>query len=303
MRMTALLLQVSDIKYFTEPSKNKSLNDINNKIRENVLSHIISPPEEYFTDSEYGASWLNIQSKCLSAMGSITSIPHDTIQIKHMGGMSHNYDYEISYLENMVEVDKQKVEFKHNNYDVSKLPQFMELYDRDVANKYEMNDLSYTEFYYNNYIDQYIAIDKNITEPKPELASYIKNVSDIKYDHPFFANLHKNKNNKKTEKRKLANTSMTEYLKIYSDKFKFDKIAQKIQDSQSNKSFLLWDYAAFHVKKLDFDDIIIQGITHVDEAYFDLDVSNFEYNFRVRLNWGNNLGLANPRWKFSFTSK
>jgi len=27
---------------------------------------------------------------------------------------------------------------------------------------------------------------------------------------------------------------------------------------------------------------------------------NFVYNIKIRLNWGNTNGVANPRWKFSY---
>ena len=46
--------------------------------------------------------------------------------------------------------------------------------------------------------------------------------------------------------------------------------------------------------------IIIQHYMIIYDLYFDVYVTNFEYNIRIRLNWGNNNGLANPRWKFTF---
>jgi hypothetical protein len=41
----------------------------------------------------------------------------------------------------------------------------------------------------------------------------------------------------------------------------------------------------------------------VKSLYFDLAVNNYEHDIRVRLNWGNNNGIANPRWKFTFINK
>lgn len=301
--MTTTILSVSDIKLFIDPIKIKALNAEHNKIRENVLALLPHIPVDFFDNPEYGVNWKSFQSKGMAALGSITMAQNNKIEIKHMGGMSNNHDYEISYFENDVKVDQKKVEFKHNNCDVAKLPQFLEIYDKDFTNKFSICDQSYTKFYYDNYLSQYIGLIIDETIEKPDFETYQKYVHDIQYSHPFFEKLYKQKMIKTKEKRKIANESITEFLKIYNQTFNFDKIAKKIQDSQRDKIFLLWDKTDFHIKQVDTDNIKIQGITALKGAYFDLDVSGFEYNLRVRLNWGNNLGLANPRWKFSFTSK
>ena len=47
----------------------------------------------------------------------------------------------------------------------------------------------------------------------------------------------------------------------------------------------------------------ITNVIKVDNLYFDVFVEGLEYNIRIRLNWGNNNGIANPRWKFTFIDK
>jgi hypothetical protein len=102
------------------------------------------------------------------------------------------------------------------------------------------------------------------------------------------------------KKREIANESVKKYLEMYAPTFKFDKIAEKIKESQKDKVFLMWDCDNFHTQTLDIQNISISGIKKVEDLYFDVSVDNFEYDIRVRLNWGNNNGLANPRWKFTF---
>jgi len=297
----ASILSVRDILYFTNPIENKVLNAEHNKIRENVLAFLPNIPVKFFEHPEHGVLWLNFKAKGLAAFGSITNVSHNKMIIKHMGGMSNNHDYLISYFDNDIEVDKKRVEFKHNNCDITKLPQFLEIYDKDFIDKFSICDQSYTKFYYDNYLGQYLELLDETIE-KPAFDTYQKYVRDIQYTNPFFQQLYKHKETNTKEKRKIANESIAEFLKLYSPTFNFDKITQKIQDSQHDKTFLLWDKEEFHTKQVDINKIKIQGITGMKGAYFDL-VSGFEYNLRVRLNWGNNLGLANPRWKFSFTSK
>jgi hypothetical protein len=41
----------------------------------------------------------------------------------------------------------------------------------------------------------------------------------------------------------------------------------------------------------------------VDQTGNLLSVENFEYDIRVRINWGNNNGICTPRWKFSLIKK
>jgi hypothetical protein len=43
--------------------------------------------------------------------------------------------------------------------------------------------------------------------------------------------------------------------------------------------------------------------TSLHDMYFEVDVANYIHNIRVRLNWGNNNGVANPRWKLTFINK
>ena len=300
-----ILPDIGDIILFKSGGEDKSNNDEYNKIRENIITNILNIDDEYFNDTTYGEEWKTIKDKFVSIVSPLCDEQFNSIKIKHMGGMTYNYDFLLSFIKNEAVIQTIKLEFKHNNTDVSNLVQFLELYDKDCKNKYEIcSEISYAEFYYDNYLDSYLDSDDNLKECiKPSKEEYLKNVYDIKYKHPFFKMLHNNKENKIKEKKQTANQSVKQYLEMYSSSFKFDKISEKIRESQKDKVFLLWDCENFHTQTLDVENIVISEIIKKDDLYFDVNVDNFMYNIRIRLNWGNSNGLCNPRWKFSFIHK
>ena len=304
-RKLIILPKVEDIVHFKTAGKEKANNDELNKVREHVIATIFHLTSSgYFQHEEHGEEWTNIHKKFSDTIATLCEVPFTKVAIKHMGGMSYNYDFLLSFYDSDKNIIKEvKLEFKHNNSDVSDLVQFLELYDKDCKHKFEICETSYAEYYYDNYLPQYIACDESITMPPPEKEEYLKNVYDIKYKHPFFSHLHERKENQKKEKQQIANESVKTYIEKFSESFKFDKIVEKIKASQTDKVFLLWDCENFHIQRVDVQNLAVKGIKKVEKLFFDLETDKFQYDIRVRLNWGNSNGLANPRWKFSFISK
>lgn len=283
----------------------KADNDSFNKIREFIIANIFVTPENYFSDPEFGLLWTSIKSKLQATFHSLSTLPYETISIQQKGGMTYNYDFLVEFKDtNNLTLESFKVEFKNNNSNVKDLAQFLELYDKDCKTKFQLFDYSYSEFYYDNFLDGYLAID-GASILKPDKETYLKHVYDIKYKHPFFRHLYENKTNNKKIKDTLVELSRTQFLTTYAPQFKFEKITEKIKESQTNKIFLLWDKNEFHLQTLDVANINISGIIEntIKKSCFDIQVDNFIYNIRVRLNWGNNNGVANPRWKFTFINK
>ncbi len=295
-------LEMSYIKHFFE-ANTKEDNDITNRIRETILSSIFDLPDYYFTN-EFGSQWTKLKIEFHNTLSKLCPYLFDKIKVNHKGGMSYNYDFEVEYFHEKSLVYTQKVEFKNNNFDVKNLPQFLELYDSDCKLKYALFDYSYAEFYYDNFLSEYLKID-GITQEKIPKDQYIQHVKDIKYKHPFFRILYENKNTNKKEKELLVKKSKQEFLETYSKIFNFDSLTNKIRESQTDKVYLLWNKEQFTTKVLKVDEIEILGIKNgsITDTCFDIIVDNFEYDIRVRLNWGNNNGIANPRWKFTFINK
>jgi hypothetical protein len=308
------IIEPEDIMTFVEDNV-KSDNDTKNKKRESILSIILNVSEDYLDHHEYGVHWTSIRNKLHHALQSLCPVPFDRIGIEQKGGMSYNYDFVVSYYKNLTSVEpvyRVKLEFKNNNSSVKDLVQFLELYDKDCQTKYELFHYSYSEYYYDNYLDKYLEIDGTTSETetrpvKPSKEDYLKHVYDIKYKHPFFNHIYTNKMKNKKEKEMLVEESRKKYIKTFAPVFQFTKLTQKIIESQSNKVFLLWDKNNFHIQTIDVSNIYISGIkndtANKNKLYFDVCVKHFVYDIRIRLNWGNNNGIANPRWKFTFIDK
>jgi hypothetical protein len=56
-----LLPEIEDINCFYNEDQNRSDNDENNKIRENIISNIFHVNANYFVDTEYGENIIEIE--------------------------------------------------------------------------------------------------------------------------------------------------------------------------------------------------------------------------------------------------
>jgi len=302
--MSFEIIETNDIMAFMADNI-KADNDAFNKTRELIIANIFTISDDYFQDPSFGQHWSNIRHRLHDALHPLCPVSYHHMSVNQKGGMKFNYDFVIDYCDAKKKVlHAVKVEFKNNNSNVKDLVQFLELYDKDCKAAFGMFEYSYSEFYYDHFLDAYLAIDEE-TVAKPEKQTYLQHVYDIKYKHPFFKHLYDRKTNNKKLKDKLVEESRTQFISTYVNQFQFDKITQKIRESQTNKVFLLWDKTQFHIETLDVENIQISGIKpdSINKLYFDVVVANFMYDIRIRLNWGNNNGVANPRWKFSFIDK
>lgn len=300
------IIEVEDIMTFIDENA-KVDNDSTNRTREKIIANILSPSPDYLFHPVYGQHWTNIHDKLRTTLDSLCGIPYHHILIEQKGGMTFNYDFVVQYcdVKNQV-VHSVNLEFKNNASSIKELVQFLELYDKDCKTKFELFDYSYSEFYYDHYLDAYLALEEEIEEiEKPTKETYLKHIHDIKYKYPFFNKIYTNKKNKKKEKDKLVEESRKKFIETYATTFNFEKIKNKIVESQSDKIFLLWDKSNFLIQTVNVKDIQISGIkpNSIHDLYFDVTVENFIYDIRIRLNWGNNNGIANPRWKFTFINK
>jgi len=297
---------IDDISYFMD-ANSRAENDSANRVREDILLSLYSDfPKSYFTDETYGNIWTDIRNKFRKVIDSLYSEKFDKVVLEKKAGMSHNYDFVVKYYDtNNNILSELKLEFKNNNTSIDKLPQILELYDKDMSQegKYKMTNYTYAEHYYENYLDDYLETDDTLTVEKPDLDVYLSKVSDIKYKHPFFQNLYKSKENAKKEKQEIVNNSISSYLEDYANTFDFTEIEKKLRESQSDKTFLFWNGNDFVIDTINVANIKFGDIIKIADKYIDLQVDGLQYNLRLRFNWGNNNGVANPRWKFTFINK
>ncbi len=295
---------ITDIMTFVNDNSRFD-NDSTNKIREKIIANIYKIPTHYFEDTEFGSHWSSIRNKLHETLHTLCLQTYDHILIEQKGGMRFNYDFVVNYYNENNLIYSVNLEFKHNNSNVKDLIQFLELYDKDCKSRFQLFDYSYSEYYYDHYLDNYLSIDGDTTITKPSKEEYLSKIHNINYSHPFFSYLYSNRDKNKSRKTKLVTESRKTFLQNYSNQFNFEKIEEKIKLSQSDKVFLFWDKTNFHIQTIDSESIKITGIKQgtLKSLYFDLAVNNYEHDIRVRLNWGNNNGITNPRWKFTFINK
>lgn len=290
-------MYASDIKtFFITSTRNK--NDLINKIRENILNVISNPPTEFIDNVEFGTYWNIVQKAWNDALTKIaidTNIPsYTSTESKRKGGRRFHYDMDIRYYNEKMCIAHRKIEFKNGGITINDIPQFLSL-----QTKFGLFNKTYEEFWYENYIDRYVACDNLITEAKPPLHSYLKIVSSTNYNiHPFFAQLKNREEFCKTEKNEIVNESITDYLTRYGTTIDIESFTEKVKQTQRDKIYLLWYNGTFHLDK--FADEEMKNITFNSIKNGNiLELKTGTTTYSLLLRWRNHKGILNPAWQIS----
>ena len=309
----SILINFNDICEFYKSSV-KSENDKVTKIREAIMNGIINNkmPNEWYNDSR----WLNLKTEIITFLQQLHNASILSVECDNKGGCTNNHDFNVT----IDGLNNYKFELKCGSRaeSILTIPQFIELTDEACKEKYNMFEYSYREYYYDNYLNKYLELDNNLSSlQKPSKEVYLKKVKDNRYTHEFFDKLKQYSTNNETQKKLLVGESISEYIKLYHHTFNFEKLAKKIRESQKDKIYLFWNLhrgklmcQKVNVDKLTIKHIITESIDDkyfdvlvdncIDEANFKNNMTNNNYNIRIRLNWGNTNGVANPRWKISY---
>ena len=274
-------------------------NDYANKIREKILKTLDDPPKEYFDDIENGKYWSLVNNEYKNSLKKIAKLlnidNYTSTQIRLKGGRSHNYDFDLMYYKDDVILGTQKIEFKNGCSKISKLPQFLSL-----QTKCNLFETSYQEFWYINFLSDYIRCDSGITEAKPSLEDYLKNVGSTTYSiTPFFAQLRKRYNIYKKEKNKVVNESITAYLTKYGKDVNLEYFKEKLKLTQDDKIFLMWSNS--HYFNIDMflesekNDITYSSIKNGNV----IQLKSGKTTYYLLLRWKNYKGVLNPAWQIS----
>jgi hypothetical protein len=291
---------VADIStYFTTSSRDE--NDKANKIRENVLKLMSNVPVAYVNDAQYGAMWITVRdawSQALAQIAVATGVPpYTSVKTSMRGGRGYNYDADISYYNGDKVVGSAMIEFKNGGTNIDGLPQFLSLQAKAAL----FSDAeTYDVFYYKNYLDKYLAVDSGVTEAKPDLSTYLNQVTKTSYSvSPWFAQLKAREFIHQTEKNAVVNASITDYLRRYGAGIDIAAFSQKIRATQTGKIYLLWSNGVFYVDKLAADemtDIVYKGIKNGN--VLELQARNGTI-YGLLLRWRNHKGILNPAWQIS----
>ena len=290
-------MSVSDITTFFSTST-RDENDATNKVREQVLKLICDPPKEYLDNVEFGNSWRIVYEAWNDALKKIaeeTSVPtYTSTQIKVRGCRKFNYDADVMYYNGTTLIANRKIEFKNGGSNIGDLPQFLSL-----QAKIGLFTETYDKFWYENYLDKYIACDSSITEAKPSLEVYLKKVSCTKYTiTPFFAQLKTREFFFKKEKNEVVNMSITDYLTKYGKQLDIKSFSEKVKATQTEKIYLLWCDGKFCSDKLseaEMSDMTFHSIKNGNV----LEVKSGNTIYGLLLRWRNHKGILNPAWQIS----
>ena len=287
-------MRVSDILTFGITST-RGANDATNKIRENILPIVSGPPADYLEHPIYGRQWLSCSRAWNAALNEIAlekDISYTLTRVKLKGGRSFNYDADLLYYNGAELIDTVKIEFKKGGNSIGKLPQFLSL-----QVKYGLFPETYDTFYYKHYIDAYIACDTGITEPKPDLALYLKCVAGINYNVlPFFSQLKARYAFFQKEKGCVVNTSITDYLNQYGTQLDLLSFMEKIRNTQKDKIYILWDNQRFYIDMFKETDMSRMSINSLKNGnVIEVKSGNVMYNLLLR--WRNHKGILNPAWQ------
>jgi hypothetical protein len=290
-------MSVSDITTFFSTSTRND-NDATNKVREKVLKLICNPPKEYLENPEFGNSWRIVYQAWNDALKKVAEetniLIYTSTQIKIRGGRKFNYDADIMYYNGTILVANRKIEFKNGGSNISNLPQFLSL-----QAKIGLFTETYDKFWYEKYLDKYIGCDSSITEAKPSLQLYLKNVTSTKYTiTPFFAQLKARELFFQKEKNEVVNSSITDYLTQYGKELDIKSFSEKVKATQTEKIYLLWCNGKFYTDKLseaEMSDMTYHSIKNGNV----LEVKSGNIIYGLLLRWRNHKGILNPAWQIS----
>ena len=271
----------------------KSNNDSENKIREDILVFLANPLLH-----EYAAhlKWQELYAQFHECLRTNFCDNYSRVLIRKMAGRANNYDFiAIFYDADGGEIQQEKLEFKHNSKSLTKIPQILSLQDRFGL----ISVMSYAQYYYENYLDEYLAtIDCDLT--KPTLAEYMTLVSGT--DHTKFAMFGFMREAELTPSKKrcfeIVKESIRKYLELYSAQLNIAAFSAKLKESQLGKKFLLWDLKKFNVEMLSETDLNVTAIDRIKNKNA-IVVLSATYEYHMLLRWRNHMGILNPAWQIS----
>ena len=292
-----IVTNVADIDPFFNTSSRDG-NDAANKVREKVLSVISAPPQEYLDDPVYGGKWNILHKEWVRVMAVVAEqtglVQYTSTRVNMKGGRAANYDVDVMFYDGANLVASRKIEFKYGGTNIDELAQFLSLQAR-----IGMFPETYDKFYYENYIDQYLACDSGITEEKPTIQVYLKNVPSINYAiTPFFAQLKSRELLFQDEKNAVVNRSITDYLTKYGSQIDLQSFSEKLKSTQADKIYLLWANEKFCLDKMfstEMSDMAFHSIKNGNV----LQIKSANSMYGLLLRWRNHKGVLNPAWQIS----
>ena len=268
-------------------------NDATNAIRERIIGCLSTSP--FLEDPIHGPAWKTLMSAWDTAVREVaekTQVPaYDRVTVSMKGGRGYHYDADLQF-HTSDGIVLRMIEFKYGATQVTSLPQFLSL-----QAKFPMFEVTYDAFYYDHFLDRYLACDEGLTETKLSREDYLHRVTATTYHVPFFQQLKEREDVAKQEKNRVVNESIAAYLETHGPSMNLTRFSEKLQESQTGKIYLLWSKGAFHVDA--------RGLSKEDEplTYHGIKGGNVlqihqgGIQYHLLLRWRNHKGILNPAWQ------
>lgn len=300
-----VLPEVTDISYFTNIAENtnRSTNDHNNKVRENIICCMSHIDNDYLLDTKYGLEWRKLKSDFEEKIKIICPSYH-SYKIQHKAGRGHNYDYLISfYDENKNKISDEKLEFKFNAATIDEAPQFV-----SPMKPSQYLSQPFEEYYYDNYL---IKLLKNNGLDIPERNIYLKSIHNNKPKCMEAAQLLYYQGCKQSSKYtgteeatkfyQSCNETSRECIKkfIIDTELLCDKLTEYLLNSQDKKNYLLYKNGEFNIQTSNADDYIIESCVKNPEKSRYEAITKTNKKINILLRWKNGNGIAYPAFQIS----
>lgn len=293
----ALLTHDAILSFNSSAGKGRGANDKNNKIRETILAHILTPACDKFMTptAPHSKEWVHIRNEWQSSLidlGDRCNIKsYTSINVGHKGGRACRCDYEIMY--NTLSPAVLNVEFKFNE-----MPQFLNL----PANK-PLHTTSYAEHYYKHYLDKVLDVLEIPLNEKPAYNLWVQYLYNSNYSkHPFYMrmkNAEESFKQKKAPQTELVAQSIHTYLEQIKDTVDCEYLTREFQ-SQANKHFLIYNYNSkkFHHDMYTNDELIAKKVSHISNKNTLVIESGKPGSYHhLLLRWKNHQGILFPAWQ------
>lgn len=281
----------NDIFLFSSIKKQlKKDNDLNNKIRENIIYNIIKNriPDEWYIEM---IEWMEFKTKLYDIIKLLSNgIEYTKIDIELKGGRNNNYDFQLLFIDNY-NINRKYIEFKYNTDKIDKYPQFLSI----SANKCIKN-IHYADYYYDNYLIQICnLIDIDI----PNKIDYLNTIYNNDYSKlEFYKKLKEKEYMIIKEKKEIVSLSIKKYLNDIVE-LDIDYINEIFQKKQLNKEYILYHKNKFFYDNIKKEELEITSIDKIKNN--NTIILNTKTNTKIGmlLRWKNHIGILYPAWQIS----
>ena len=292
---------IDDIEVF-DIKVNRSKNDENNKIRENIIYQIIndSIPKDFYEDQR----WENLKNEICKYLKKLK--PHyNTVICNIKAGRNNHFDLDIIFDNNTEK--KYPCEFKSNAESVDELPQIASLSkpSQYLKENYEKN-------YYDNYLGDLLC-DFNLEMPNKE--DYMKEIHSTEpmcmksiQEKYYKGNKNSSKFTKNTQNidfykkaKDISKNSIENFVK--NTDLDCNKLTEHLLKTQSEKYYMLYKNKKIKLQKLEIDNYKI--ISYEKEKNTYIAKTKAGSKLYILLRWKNGNGIAYPalQIKLKFNNK